>query len=154
MTNVDPSILFPIFTDLMDLPAMTLATTGPKGEAYAAALYFAASHDLRFYFFSKPDSQHGLNLEARPQAAIAISAVPEDYNDIRGLQMRGAAIGVPQGAEWQTGWTLYAAKFPFVVGLGNAIARNKLFCFDPSWIRLVDNRRGFGFKQEWNLTRE
>jgi hypothetical protein len=27
-----------------------------------------------------------------------------------------------------------------------------MFCLAPSWIRLIDNRRGFAFKQEWTLT--
>lgn len=154
MTGLDPSTLFPLFADLLDLPAMTLATTGTNGDVFAAALYFAASRDLHFYFFSKSDSQHGQNLETNPRAAVTISTAPEDYNDIHGLQLRGRAADVSPGAEWQSGWSLYAAKFPFVVGLGIALARNKLFCFEPAWIRLIDNRRGFGFKQEWNLVHE
>jgi nitroimidazol reductase NimA-like FMN-containing flavoprotein (pyridoxamine 5'-phosphate oxidase superfamily) len=26
-----------------------------------------------------------------------------------------------------------------------------LYVFTPSWVRLVDNSKGFGFKEEWNL---
>jgi len=35
--------------------------------------------------------------------------------------------------------------------LEEMVARNALYVFQPRWIRLVDNRRGFGFKQEWTL---
>ncbi len=41
--------------DLLALPAMTLATTGPSGEPHAAPVYFAADEDQRLYFFSEPD---------------------------------------------------------------------------------------------------
>jgi uncharacterized protein YhbP (UPF0306 family) len=31
------------------------------------------------------------------------------------------------------------------------LQRNALYEYIPAWVRLVDNRRGFGFKQEWDL---
>jgi len=34
---------------------------------------------------------------------------------------------------------------------GCIVQRNALYVFSPTWVRLVDNRRGFGFKQEWDL---
>ena len=44
-----------------------------------------------------------------------------------------------------------AYKFPFVDAFKVIVARNVLFAFQPGWIRLVDNRKGFGFKQEWSF---
>ena len=42
-------------------------------------------------------------------------------------------------------------QVPFVIQLEPVVARNEMYAFAPSWIRLVDNRRGFGFKQEWTF---
>ena len=44
-----------------------------------------------------------------------------------------------------------AFGLPFVAALKPLIARNQLYVFTPTWLRLVDNRRGFGYKQEWTL---
>ena len=138
-------------SELLQLATMTIATTGAEGEAHAAAVYFAAGEDLQLYFFSAADSQHSLDLKRRPDAAAAIYPEVSGWQAIRGLQLRGRAAVVPSGAEWQAAWALYAGKFPFVKALKSIVASNELYAFTPHWLRLVDNRRGFGFKREWDL---
>ena len=140
--------------DLFSLPALTLATTGPDGEPHAAAVYFVVlgeGANLRFYFFSDPDSQHGQDLHSNPQAAASLFPLAEGWRDIRGLQLRGQVNRVPAGEEWDSAWSAYAVKFPFVVGLRDEVLRNSLYGLIPSWLRLVDNQRGFGFKEEWTI---
>jgi len=138
-------------SELLQLATMTLATTGEECEAHAAAVYFAAGADLTLYFFSAAESQHSQDLVRRPQAAVAIYPEVSGWQAIRGLQLRGLVALVPPGTEWQIAWELYARKFPFVKGLKSIVANNALYAFTPRWLRLVDNRRGFGFKQEWDL---
>ncbi len=135
--------------DLLALPAMTLATRGSDGAPHAATLYFAAGEQGRLYFFSDPDSQHGRHLAANPAAAVTIQPEANDWRQIRGLQLRGRVERLAPGPAWEQAWQLYIAKFPFVVGLEQAVARNALYAFIPDWIRLIDNQRGFGFKEEW-----
>ena len=134
--------------DLLALPAMTLATTGSAGEPHAAAVYFAADEALRLYFFSDPASQHSQDLAASPLAAVAIHPLVAGWQEIRGLQLRGRVRTVDPGSEWDQGWALYQAKFPFVVQLKEVLARTTLYVFEPDWARRVDNRQGFGFKEE------
>jgi uncharacterized protein len=138
-------------SELLQLATMSLATTGEDGEAHAAAVYFAAGADLTLYFFSAAESQHSQDLKSRPQAATTIYPEVSGWQVIRGLQLRGQVAPVSPGAEWQAAWELYAGKFPFVKGLKSIVASNELYAFIPHWLRLVDNRRGFGFKQEWDL---
>jgi uncharacterized protein YhbP (UPF0306 family) len=145
------SLSYPNLSDLLLLTTMTLATTGPDGEPHAAAVYFAADKDLRFYFFSVVESQHSRDIQSDPRAAAALHPECKNWQEIRGLQMRGEARRVSEGAPWQAAWRCYAAKFPFVLELESLVARNALYVFAPRWIRLVDNRRGFGFKEEWTL---
>lgn len=138
---------------LWSLPAMTLATTGLDGIPHAAAVYFAAGEDHQaLYFFSAADSQHSLDLSANPQAAATIHPLVQSWQAIRGLQLRGRVRVVAPGDEWERAWGLYLVKFPFAVSLKAVVARNTLYAFQPDWVRWIDNRRGFGHKEEW--TRE
>ncbi len=148
----------PPLGELLALSTLTLATSGLDGELHAAPVYFAARMPLvsgespQLYFFSDPTSQHGRDVIANPQAAAAIYPECKDWQDIRGLQLRGQVRKVSPGPEWEAAWKCYLAKFPFVKILKAVVARNTLYVFSAQWIRLVDNRQGFGFKQEWIFT--
>jgi uncharacterized protein YhbP (UPF0306 family) len=137
--------------NLLGISTLTLATTGPGGEPHGAAVYFAADEKLQLYFFSSQDSQHIQNVVHNNQAAISFYPECWGWKDIRGVQMRGFVQGVAPGLTWERGWVVYKTKFPFVKALKSIIAKNQLYVFIPRWIRLVDNRKGFGFKQEWTL---
>lgn len=132
---------------------MTLATTGENGDPHAAPVYFAhrLQPKLHLYFFSDKDSQHAHDLRSDPRAAAALYPEAGGWQEIRGLQLRGEAAPVPGGDEWEVAWNTYREKFPFVTHLKAVVARNTLYVFTPRWLRWLDNRRGFGFKQEWEL---
>lgn len=139
------------WNELLQTSTMSLATVGADGMPHAAAVYFAAGPDLQLFFFSAEDSQHARDLMRDPRAAAAIYPECFDWQDIRGLQLRGEAYPLERGPAWQAAWQLYCAKFPFVAGLKPIVARNLLYAFQPHWMRHVDNRRRFGFKEEWTL---
>jgi uncharacterized protein YhbP (UPF0306 family) len=103
------------------------------------------------YFFSSRDSQHIQDVAHNNQAAISFYPECWGWKDIRGVQMRGLVKGVAPGPTWERGWEVYKTKFPFVGALKPIISKNQLYVFVPHWIRLIDNRRGFGDKQEWTL---
>ncbi len=139
------------FADLLDTSTMTLSTTGLTGTPHAAPLYFAADQTLNLYFFSDTHSQHMQDIHTNPQAAIAIHSTSQGWKNIYGLQSRGQVVQVKPGPFWNAGWVLYHTKFPFVTELEAILTRNSFFVFQPQWVRLVDNRRGFGYKEEWTL---
>ncbi|MGB9640174.1 MAG: pyridoxamine 5'-phosphate oxidase family protein [Anaerolineales bacterium] len=155
---------------LLKLSTMTLATVGCDGQAHAAAVYFAADEtafDLIFrgtpaprhttenlpsiFFFSDQSSQHSQDLAINPRAAITIYPEVIEWQQIRGLQMRGEVKVIPKGAEWDFGLSLYKDKFPFVSTLLPIVQRNVLYRFTPHWLRWLDNRHRLGFKKEWCL---
>jgi uncharacterized protein YhbP (UPF0306 family) len=136
--------------ELLALPALTLSTCGADG-AHAAPVYFASLPGARLVFYSDKDSQHSLDLAADPRAAAAIYPLVDDYRAIHGLQLRGAVRAVEKAGEQAQAWASYARKFPFVVALGSVIRRNRLYLFEPAWLRLVDNRVKFGHVEEWTL---
>jgi uncharacterized protein len=135
--------------DLLRVTTMALATTGEDGEPHSASVFFAADEHLNLHFFSDPGSQHGLDVARDPRAAVSFYPESQRWQDIRGLQMRGAVFPTASGPGWERAWEIYAAKFPFVTELKHVVAQNQFYVFTPHWIRLVDNRQGFGYKAEW-----
>jgi hypothetical protein len=135
--------------DLLQITTLALATTGEDGEPHSASVFFAADDRLSLHFFSDPGSQHGVDLSRDPRAAGVCYPESQRWREIRGLQMRGTVSLTRPGPDWDHAWRIYSAKFPFVAELKHVVAKNQFYAFIPHWIRLVDNRRGFGYKQEW-----
>ncbi len=146
-------------TDLLKLSAMALSTAGPDGLPHAAPVYFAAQGALtdvetailqvRLIYFSAGDSRHAQDTRRAGLAAAAIYPQVGDYLTIHGLQLHGTVRELPSGPEWDAAWEVYRTKFPFTAGLRMIVEHNGLFIFSPTWARLIDNRRGFGFKRTW-----
>ena len=134
--------------DLLSLPVLTLATVDLKNQPHAASLYFAADQANRLYFYSDPDSQHGKDAAGGCSAAVTIHPLVEGWEEIRGLQMEGIVRPVSDPVEREKAFNIYRNKFLFVSGLKNLLDENSLYVFTPHWIRLVDNLRGFGYKEE------
>jgi uncharacterized protein YhbP (UPF0306 family) len=133
---------------LQTVTTMTLATSDGV-HPHAAPVYFTASPDLDLYFFSDRDSLHSQQVRQNPLAAAAIYPACQGWQDIRGLQIHGEICLVESPATWESAWRLYREKFPFVRALKTIVAQNQMYVLTPTWIRLVDNAQGFGFKQEY-----
>lgn len=139
----------------------TLATTGEDGP-WAATLFFASDADLNLYFVSDPRTRHGRDLAARPEAAVAIDKDCATWAEIRGLQLAGK-VEVLEGPARESGLRLYLGKFPEVRALVETprggdeqkiaarLRAASLYRLTPRKIRLIDNRRGFGFREEIEL---
>jgi flavin prenyltransferase len=140
--------------DILSLPYLTLATVDRHSTPHAASLYFVADKENKLYFFSDKKSQHSQDLTENTRAAVTISPLVNGWKEIRGLQMRGTVRRVFPGEEWEQAWKHYLAKFPFVKDLADIVVENHLFVFIPEWIRLVDNTKGFGNKEERTYPRE
>jgi uncharacterized protein YhbP (UPF0306 family) len=144
-------IVSPAALELLGLAVVTLATCGVDGEPHAAPVYFAANDHWELYFFSDQQSQHSADLAHNPRLAAAIYPECFGWQEIRGLQLRGVARLLSRGPAWDAAWQVYVKKYPFVKVMKAVVRRNALYAFLPDWVRLVDNRQGFGFKQEWTL---
>ncbi|MGB6337130.1 MAG: pyridoxamine 5'-phosphate oxidase family protein [Thermoanaerobaculia bacterium] len=142
---------------------MTLATIGPAGEPQAAAVFYAADEELNLYFLSDPGSRHGRNLAREPRVAATIQADGQDWQEITGLQIEGTAAVIEGPDEIARVAQLFAGRFDFLRELlaeGDAVAAPELqgplassrfYVVRPTWIRSIDNKRGFGHHEEWNL---
>lgn len=133
------------------ISTMTLATVDSAGKVHATPLYFAGDENWCLYFFSEPDTRHGINLQQNPKAAVGIYPQVHGWREICGLQMHGVVRVLSRGEQWDKGWRLYQQKFPFAVQFLAQIKQSKFYAFIPEWVRLIDNRVRFGYKKEWDL---
>ncbi len=143
---------------LDDHNTLTLAT-GYEGAPWAATVFYASDADFNLYFVSDQRTRHVREMLANPRVALAINADVNNWDDVRGLQIEGEAARV-DGAERVKALALYLAKFASVKALFEAprsadeqtiaqrLKNTDFWRVTPRFIRLIDNRRGFGFKVE------
>jgi hypothetical protein len=136
----------------------TLATAGPDGP-WAAAIFYASDPELNLYFVSDRRTRHARHLAAHPRAAAAIHPDCKTWAEVRGLQLAGP-VELLEGPGRAAGLEHYLSRLQDVKRLlalprdadEEHIARRLrsagLYRLRPDWIRLIDNARGFGFKEE------
>lgn len=132
---------------------LTLATVAPDNRPQAAPVFFAETDELTLIFISEQKSRHSQNVKQNSRVAATIYADGQSWQSIQGIQLEGICTALSGNAA-QTARTIYLAKYPF-------IAENKLLAvmlnlvtfyqIQPTWLRLIDNSRGFGHKEELTL---
>ncbi|MCS7060789.1 MAG: pyridoxamine 5'-phosphate oxidase family protein [Anaerolineae bacterium] len=133
---------------------LTLAYRDAHGVG-ACAVWFAVDDRLHLYFLSAPHSRHGQALAEGGQVAFTVQKDEQDWQTIQGVQGIGLCAMLRAG-ELDSAWQVYTRRFPFVThqipDLNHALGTAALWRIIPTWLRLIDNRKGFGHKQErWLL---
>ncbi len=140
---------------------LTLATCH-EGAPWSAAVFYASDAGFNLYFVSDRRTRHAREMLANPQVALAINADVDGWNDVRGLQIEGSAAPV-EGIARAKAVALYLGKFASVKALFEAprskdeetiatrLKSTDFWCVTPTFIRLIDNAQGFGFKRELRL---
>jgi hypothetical protein len=145
-----------LLTFLHGHKVLTLATVDADGRPYAAALFYAIDENLRFHVVTDPATRHGQTLLANSAVAGAIQPDRQQWQDIMGIQFRGRCWQLT-GAYRERAWEIYTARFPFLLrgntALTAEVAKTAMWCIEPEWMRLIDNRLGFGHKEEWKRHR-
>lgn len=131
---------------------LTLATVNAEGLPQAAPLFFAADDDGSLLFLSSAKSRHSLNIAAKASAAATVYNEAWAWQDIAGVQMEGDVRPIPAGPERERAWQIYRIKFPFVVEFESEVSRSEFYRFVPKWVRWIDNRVKFGYREEVDLT--
>ncbi len=141
---------------LLRQSTLTLATVSQAGAPAAADLYFAADHVLNLFFVSEPGARHAQNIAANAEVAATVHAPAWDWKDIKGVQLEGRCEAVTGKAERVSALARYSRKFGFVSSLSAAkgatfLARHTVYRIVPYWIRWLDNRVAFAYRDEWVL---
>ena len=123
----------------------------------ACAVWFAVEENLMLYFLSSPATRHGAALINGGQIAFTVqqddSGLARDTGNTRpGLVLAGDRGGTAPGLErlFQP-VSVRAAPVP---GCADGADADDVVAVAPAWLRLIDNTRGFGFKQELELAPE
>ncbi len=78
---------------------MTLATADASGVPWASPVWFAHADYREFYWVSRPDARHSLNLAERPEVAIVIFDSGAAPSDAAAVYMTATAETVTDGVE-------------------------------------------------------
>jgi uncharacterized protein YhbP (UPF0306 family) len=143
--------LEPVTALLQGQNTLVLATSCPDGAPRLAPLFYLPGENLRLYWFSSPASEHSRNLKHNPAAAVSIFRPTDRWKQICGVQMRGTAAVVTDRARRKAVAKAYTDRFQLGVLLQGALSRSRLYEFQPSWLRYIDNSKRFGDKFEISL---
>jgi uncharacterized protein YhbP (UPF0306 family) len=129
--------------------SVTLAYNDADGIG-ACGLWYVFDDDLNLYYLSSPVTRHGRALLNGGDVAFTIHRDEQDWHAIQGLQGKGRCGPLPP-AQTPRIWRLYVQRYPFVLQQFkdiDAALKNTLFWqLKPTWMRLIDNTKGFGYKQ-------
>jgi uncharacterized protein len=133
--------------------AMTLAYTDTEGPG-ACALWFAPTDDLDLIFLSSPRTRHGTALFNGGNVAFTMQKDEQHWQSIRGVQGSGFCSCIPQ-EHMESAWKTYSGRFPFVVQpfgtIAAALAKVTLWSVHIIHLRVIDNSKGFGHKDEYQF---
>ena len=143
-----------LLAELRAHSVLTLATAGETGPHAVTLMYAHDGFDI--YWLSDPKTQHSEQLASSPSAAVTIAAQYEDFLKIRGLQMNGTGCRLTDAEEASAGFDLLALRYPFLQQFGAGklaqhLGAAAVYRFRPEKLTLIDNARGFGFKQTLEL---
>lgn len=140
---------------------LTLATAA-GAVPWAAAVYYVCDDDLNLCFISDPDARHVREGLASGQVAAAIHGAHQPWASIRGVQLAGRLEQVADSSRAGIE-RLYLARFtdvglllqaPAGDGAGTIARRfreSAFFRIAPVRLRYIDNTRGFGRPEEYEL---
>ena len=140
---------------LAECRTASLATVDEQDRPHAANIQYVHDDRLRLYFVSSEDAAHSRHIETNPTVALTVyHHDDQDPANIHGLQLHGRAQPITDQAERRRVLALYTARFPFITtdpALRAAVEMQTFYRFTPTWVRLIDNRRGFGWKVEIDM---
>ncbi|GAA2770917.1 pyridoxamine 5'-phosphate oxidase [Streptomyces showdoensis] len=132
---------------------LSLAYADEDGPGACAVLY-AVTGTGALVFLTARSTRHGAALARQaPGARVAFTAHrdAQQWSSLTGLQGRGPCERA-SGPALAAARAAYARRFPFVATAGRlaqALSRADHWVIHPTWLRLVDNSRGFGHRTEW-----
>jgi len=133
---------------------LSLATNDPSGHPHACNIQYAVNEKLEMFWVSSPNSEHSQNIQTNPHAAATIYGHDDRAQNIHGLQIRGTVESLSDPADCNVAYELYTSRFAFVAALPqfqDILSHSTFYRMKPTWMRWIDNRRGFGWKVEKEL---
>jgi hypothetical protein len=122
---------------------LSIATVSDQGLWCASCFYAWDEENNSFVITTDPDTRHGAEFRANPQIAGTIALETMRVGRIRGAQFTGT-VTEPAGEDLQRARHIYLKRFPYA-----ALIELHLWTISLNYIKLTDNRLGFGKKLIW-----
>lgn len=122
---------------------LTLATAS-QGTIHCCNLFYAymVSENL-FVVTSGADTLHARQLLGNPRVAASVVLETRTVGKVQGLQIRGTMMR-PDEALQREARKAYLRRFPYA-----AVMELELWVIRPDYLKMTDNRLGFGKKIIW-----
>jgi len=139
MTKIDTKII----KFIKEHHVLTLATSN-NNKPYCANCFYAYLEDENaLVFTSDEDTKHIKDTEQQNYVAGSIVLETKIVGKIQGIQFNGKLYS-PENEMLKKAKKKYMKKFPFAV-----LMKTTLWVLDLSFIKMTDNRLGFGNKLIW-----
>lgn len=122
---------------------LTLATAVDNMPYCANCFYSYLKSENVFIFTSDDNTKHISDAKLNCNVAASIVLETNVIGKIRGLQITGKMF-VPEGELMKSVSRKYLLRFPFA-----KLMNTKLWVLKPDFMKLTDNRLGFGTKLIW-----
>jgi len=123
---------------------LTLATVNDN-KPYCCTCFYVYLEQLNcFVFTSDEDTKHISDIRKQNYTAVSIALETSMVGKIRGIQITGITSDLV-GEQLAIAKKTYIKKFPIA-----RLAALHLWKFEPDFIKMTDNRLGFGKKLFWH----
>lgn len=127
---------------------MTLATCKSK-QTWCCNCFYAYREDIGGFVFTSDDhTRHVQEFLTNPLVSASVVLETKIVGMIQGVQMTGR-VSKPEGDLLKKCRSRYLRRFPYAV-----LMETTLWLFEPDYIKMTDNRLGFGKKLIWEKGRE
>lgn len=122
---------------------LTIASSSDN-QPYCANCFYTYIEDKNIFVFSSDDdTRHAKEFRKNPNVAASIVLETKTIGKIQGTQILGQ-IKEAQNEELKMANKAYLKAFPFAI-----LKSTKLWILDVNYIKMTDNRLGFGKKLIW-----
>ena len=124
---------------------LSIATVSERGLWCASCFFAWDEENNTLVITTDPATRHGAEFLINPSVAGTIALETRRIGRIRGAQFTGT-ISEPQGDDLKRARRIYLKRFPYA-----ALADLHLWTITLNYIKLTDNRMGFGKKIVWTV---
>jgi uncharacterized protein len=124
---------------------LTLATSGNNTPWCAHCFYAYLEEENLLVFTSDEETRHIKEVRKNPEVAGSIVLETKIVGKIQGIQFRGT-MEKPIGTLLKKTRSAYLKRFPYAI-----LMHTSLWIIKLHYIKMTDNRLGFGKKRIWQL---
>jgi len=124
---------------------LTICTTVNNVPWCANCFYVYMEDENSLVFTTGGDTRHGKEFDANPLVAGSVVLETIIIGKIRGIQFQGI-VSEPEGDLLSRARSSYLKRFPIA-----ALMDTQLWIVKLTYIKMTDNRLGFGKKLIWSL---